>query len=219
MIDVRKYIDNAALKPHLSEKEIEEFVLKSEELGIYAVCVNPYHVKLASSIAKKVKVCCVIGFPLGLNKTSVKVKEAVEAVRDGAQELDIVWNLSAFKSEKYDFVVEELKEIFRETPSAVHKVIVETPYLNEEEIKKAVEICIEAGADFIKTSTGFAPRGTTLEEVRLIKSSAKGRIKVKASGGIRDLETAISMIEAGADRIGTSSGISIAEEFLKRHLI
>jgi len=219
MIDIRKYIDNAALKPYLTEKEVKEFILKSEELGIYAVCVNPYHVKLAKSLAKKIKVCSVIGFPPGLNKTSVKVKEAVEAVKDGAQELDIVWNLSAFKSRKYDFVVEELREIFRETPSVLHKVIIETPYLNHDEVKKAVDICVESGADFVKTSTGFAPRGTTLEEVKLIKSVAENRINVKASGGIRDLKTALAMIQAGADRIGTSSGIEIAKEFLKQHLL
>ena len=219
MIEVRKYIDNAALKPYFSEKDIERFVLRSEELGIYAVCVNPYHVKLAVSLTKKLRVCSVIGFPLGLNKTSVKVKEAVEAVKDGAQELDVVWNLSAFKSGKYEFVVKELKEVFEETPSVVHKVIIETPYLNEEEVRRAVDLCVEAGADFVKTSTGFAPRGTKVEEIKFIKSVAKNRIKVKASGGIRDLKTALAMIEAGAERIGTSRGIEIVEEFLKRHLI
>ena len=211
-MDVRKRIDNSLLKPNVSEKEVEEFVIRSAETGFYAVCVNPYHVKLAKEVGgDRIVVCSVAGFPLGLNVKEVKVHEAVRAVDDGAEEIDIVMNISAFKSGKYRYVEEELKAVKRET-GVVLKVIIETCYLSREEKLKAVEVCIEAGADFVKTSTGFAEGGATLEDVRLLKEAAGGRIKVKAAGGIRSLKDALAMIEAGADRLGTSRGLEIYKE-------
>ena len=211
-MDIRKFIDNSILKPDSSEKEVAEFVRKSRDIGFYAVCVNPCHVKLASEIAgDEMVVCSVVGFPLGLNSKEVKIHEAVRAVEEGAKEIDVVMNISAFKSGRFDYVEEEIKSVVRET-GAIVKVIVETCYLTDEEKRRAVKICIEAGAHFVKTSTGFGPEGATLEDVKLLKEAGGGRIKVKASGGIRDLKTAIAMIEAGADRIGTSSGFDIYRE-------
>ena len=211
-MDVRRFIDNSILKPDRSEKEVVEFVKKSKDIGFYAVCVNPCHVKLASEIAgDEMVVCSVVGFPLGLSTKEVKIHEAVRAVEDGAKEIDMVMNISAFKSGRFDYVEEEIKSIVRET-GVVVKVIIETCYLSYEEKRIAVEICVEAGAHFVKTSTGFGPKGATLGDVKFLKEVGGGRIKVKASGGIRDLKTALAMIEAGADRIGTSSGFDIYRE-------
>ena len=211
-MDIRRFIDNSILRPDRSEKEVAEFVKRSRDIGFYAVCVNPYHVKLAREIAgEEIVVCSVVGFPLGLSTKEVKIHEAVRAVEEGAEEIDMVMNISAFKSGRFEYVEEEIKSIVRET-GAIVKVIIETCYLTDEEKRRAVEICIEAGAHFVKTSTGFGPKGATLEDVKLLKEAGKGRIKVKASGGIRDLRTALAMIEAGADRIGTSSGFDIYRE-------
>ncbi len=211
-MDVRRFIDNSILKPDRPEREVAEFVKRSRDIGFYAVCVNPCHVKLASEIAgDEIVVCSVVGFPLGLGTKEVKIHEAVRAVEEGAKEIDMVMNISAFKSGRFDYVEEEIKSIVRETGATV-KVIIETCYLTDEEKRKAVEICIEAGAHFVKTSTGFGPKGATLDDVKLLKEAGGGRIKVKASGGIRDLKTTLAMIEAGADRIGTSSGFDIYRE-------
>jgi len=211
-MDIRKFIDNSILKPHHSEKEVAEFVRRSRDTGFYAVCVNPYHVRLAREVAgDEIVVCSVVGFPLGLCTKEVKIHEAVRAVEEGAQEIDVVMNISALKSGRLDYVEEEVKALVRET-GAVVKVIIETCYLSEEEKIRAVEVCVRAGAHFVKTSTGFGPKGATPEDVRLLKEAGKGRIKVKAAGGIKDLKTAVAMIEAGADRIGTSSGFDIYRE-------
>jgi len=211
-MELRRFIDNSLLKPNVSDKQVEEFVIRSAEIGFYAVCVNPYHVKLAKRVGgDMIKVCSVAGFPLGVSTKEVKIHEAVKAVNDGAEEIDIVMNISAFKSGDHGYVEEELKAIKRET-GVVLKVIIETCYLSREEKLRALDLCIEAGADFVKTSTGFAQGGATVEDVRLLKEAARGRIKVKAAGGIKDLESAIAMIEAGADRLGTSRGFEIYKE-------
>lgn len=213
-MDIAKLIDNAALKPYMTEKEIVEFAVNSERLGIYAVCVNPYYVRLVKENTQSIKVCSVVGFPLGLNKTAVKLKECEEALSDGADEIDAVMNISALKSGREDHVLKELKELRKITEGHILKIIIETCYLTREEKIKATELCIEAGVDFVKTSTGFGEGGATLEDVKLLKEVAKGRIKVKASGGIRTLKKALAFIDAGADRIGTSRGIEIVREAL-----
>jgi len=213
-MDIRRYIDNSILKPFVSEKEVERFVGESAKVGFYAVCVNPYHVRLAKEVGgEEIKVCSVVGFPLGLSTKEVKIHEAVRAVEEGADEIDMVMNISAFKSGKFGYVEEEIKAIVRET-GAVVKVIIETCYLNEGEKREAVKVCVNAGAHFVKTSTGFGSGGATVEDVRLMKEVGGRKIKVKAAGGIRDLNTALKMIEAGADRIGTSSGFDIWKESL-----
>ncbi len=218
-MDIRAYIDNSALKPDQTEEEVRAVVLKSAEIGFRAVCVNPYHVRMASELAgDRIRICSVVGFPLGATPKEVKVHEAVRAVRDGAHEIDMVMNISAFRSGKYRYVEEEIRAVVRETGTALVKVIVETCFLTEEEKVRAVEICVSAGADFVKTSTGFGSGGARVEDVRLLKSAGGGRIKVKAAGGIRDLRTALAMVEAGADRIGTSSGFEIYEESLREKL-
>ncbi len=216
MKDIRKYIDHSALKPTITEKEIESIVKKSAEIGFATVCVNPCHVKIAQEIAdKKIRICAVVGFPLGANTKEIKIHEALKALGDGAKEIDMVMNISAFKSGNYKKVEEEIKAVVRECESATVKIIVETCYLSREEKLKSLEICINSGADFIKTSTGFGFGGATFSDVELFKKHSQGRIKIKAAGGIKDLKTALKMIEKGADRIGTSYGFSIYEEYLK----
>lgn len=212
--NIARFIDNAALKPFLKEEEVLKIALSSQKLGIYAICVNPYHVRLVSEHTDQIKVCSVVGFPLGLHKTSVKLKECEEALKDGAQELDVVINISAFKSGRYDYVLKELKELRKVTEGHILKIIIETCYLTEEEKVRATELCIEAGVDFVKTSTGFGDGGATLEDVKLLKKVARNQIKIKASGGIRTLRDALTFIEAGAERIGTSRGIEIVKEAL-----
>ncbi|WP_461828708.1 deoxyribose-phosphate aldolase [Aquifex sp.] len=212
--NIAKLIDNAALKPFLTEEQVVKVAMDSEELGIYAICVNPYHVRLVSENTNRIKVCSVVGFPLGLNKTSVKLMECEEALGDGAEELDVVINISALKSGHYDYVLKELKELRKITEGYILKIIIETCYLTEEEKVKATELCVEAGADFVKTSTGFGDGGATLEDVKLLRKVTRGRIKIKASGGIKTLQEALTFIEAGAERIGTSRGIEIVKEFL-----
>ncbi|MDQ7039173.1 MAG: deoxyribose-phosphate aldolase [Aquificota bacterium] len=212
VMDIVKLIDNSLLRPNATVREVLEFVRRSSEAGFYAVCVQPFHVRTARENAfNGTKVCSVVGFPHGLSPKEIKVREAVKAVLDGAEEIDMVMNISAFKSGNFRYVEEEIKAVKRET-GAILKVIIETCYLTREEKLRAVDICIEGGADFVKTSTGFGPAEATPDDVKLLKERSGDRIKVKASGGIRDLRTALSMIEAGADRIGTSSGFEIYRE-------
>ena len=215
--NINKYIDQSALKPNLTYQDIINQCEEALKYNFASLCVNPSHVKVCREILKKsqVKVCSVISFPFGLSSPEIKLKEALKAVEDGAEELDIVWNISVFKSKDFDYVLKELKNIVKETKPAITKIIVETAYLTNEEKIKALELVIESGADFIKTSSGFAPTGANVEDIILWKNLSKDRIRIKASGGIKDLETAIKFLQAGADRIGTSSGAKIVEEAQK----
>lgn len=180
-----------------------------------SVCVNQYRTKLVAEQLKgsEVKVCTVVGFPLGAVSTEVKVFETQQAIKDGAQEIDMVLNIGALKDKEYDIVKEDIKRV-KQTCSekAILKVIIETCLLTEEEKEKACELSIEAKADFVKTSTGFSKGGATPEDVTLMKKVVNGKALVKASGGIRDYETAEKMIEAGADRLGTSATVKIIEQ-------
>ncbi|WP_457644023.1 deoxyribose-phosphate aldolase [Persephonella sp.] len=209
--DIAKRIEHSYLKPDATYKKIEDLCREAVENNFYGVCVNPFFVKFAKDLLKKtdLKVITVVGFPLGANKLKTKLIEASSAINDGADELDIVWNIGVFKSKDYSYVEEELKTIIYYTQNVTHKIIVETAYLSQEEKEKAVQIVINSGAEFIKTSTGFAPEGAKLSDIRLFREKAKGKIKIKAAGGIRDFDTAVSMIKAGADRIGTSHGVEI----------
>jgi deoxyribose-phosphate aldolase len=159
-----------------------------------------------------VKVVAVIGFPLGATTAGTKVDEAMGAVMDGADELDIVMNIGIAKEDRWGDVEKEIKAVVMATPRVVHKVIIETAYLEKEEIRLACEAAVSAGAEFVKTSTGFSPKGATVEDVRLIRDFLHGRAGIKAAGGIRDLKTALALTEAGADRLGTSSGGKIINE-------
>ncbi len=213
---ISRYIDHTLLKATATENDIENLCNEAIKYDFYSVCVNSYWVKKCYKILKdtNVKVCAVVGFPLGAAILDAKEYECRRALLDGASEIDMVINIGELKNKNYSFVkneIENLKKICNHY-DAILKVIIETCYLSEEEIKKASLLCVEAGADFVKTSTGFGTGGAKIEDVKLIKNTVGEKAKVKAAGGIRNYEIAIKMIEAGADRIGTSSGVKIVEE-------
>lgn len=214
---LRKKIEHTNLKPNASKEDIKKTIDEAIKYGFYGVCIPPCYVSYAKKLTKNtdIKIITVIGFPNGYNKVKTKLIEAIESYNNGADEIDIVWNISLFKSGQYEYVLEELKTLISYTKGITHKVIVETAYLTEEEKRISVEIVIQSGAKYIKTSTGFAPSGAKLEDVKLFKELSNGKIKIKASGGIRDFETALKFLEAGADKIGTSSGVKIIEDARK----
>ncbi len=208
-------IDYTLLKPFEPLDSILKLCDDALKYGFAGVCVNPYWVKTCKERLKgsKVKVVTVVGFPLGMAKPEVKAFEAARVVEDGADEIDMVMNLGAFKSRDYEAVLSDIKGVVE--VGVPVKVIIETCYLTNEEIVRACEIAVDAGADYVKTSTGFGPEGAKAEHVRLMKKTVKGKAKVKAAGGIRNLRQALEMVEAGADRIGTSSGVKIVEEYIR----
>ncbi|MDN5320000.1 MAG: deoxyribose-phosphate aldolase [Thermococcaceae archaeon] len=215
-MDIAKYIDHTNLKPYATKEDIIKLCEEAKKYGFYAVCVNPYRVKLAKEQLKgtDIKVASVIGFPLGATPTEVKVFEAKKALEDGADELDMVINIGALKDKDYEYVKNDIAEVVKvaHEKGAVVKVIIETCYLTDEEKEIACKLAMEAGADFVKTSTGFGTGGATVEDVRLMRRIVGDKLGVKAAGGIRTYEQALAMIEAGANRIGTSSGVKIVEE-------
>ncbi|MDK2794544.1 MAG: deoxyribose-phosphate aldolase, partial [Caldanaerobacter sp.] len=209
-MNIAKMIDHTLLKPNATKEEIKKLCEEAGEYGFASVCINPCFVDLAYEMLKDtdVKVCTVVGFPLGANTIETKVFEAVEAVKKGATEIDMVLNISMLKSGEYDYVKKEISEVVKAVKShgdIVVKVILETCYLSDEEKIKACEISKEAGADFVKTSTGFGPGGATVEDVKLMRKVVGENFGVKASGGIRSYVDAKAMIEAGANRIGASA--------------
>jgi deoxyribose-phosphate aldolase len=212
--EIARFIDQALLKPHATETDIIKLCKTAIKYNFYSVCVNPYYVPLCNAILKgyETKVTTVIGFPLGMATKDVKVYESKQAILHGADELDIVMNIGAAKSGNWDYVGEELLEIISATKSAVHKVIIETCYLIEEEKIAATKIASLFGAKFIKTSTGFDTKGATIKDVKLIKKILGDRAEVKAAGGIKTLSQALQFIKAGAARIGTSAGVEIMKE-------
>lgn len=212
-LEIAKKIDHTLLKANATYNDIEKLCEEAKKYSFYSVCINPFFVPYVKKILKgsDVKICCVVGFPLGCTPSISKYLETREAIASGADEIDMVMNISAFKSGFYDVVLEDIKMVRRASECKVLKVIIETAYLTDEEKVKASKICEEAGADFVKTSTGFAPSGAKIEDLKLIRKSVSPHIKIKAAGGVRDLDSCIKMIEAGADRIGTSSGVAILE--------
>lgn len=212
-MDIASKIDHTLLKADCSEKEIMALCEEAIEYHFFSVCVPPTYVKQASYFltGSEVKVCTVIGFPLGYQTTAVKLLEAEEAIESGASEIDMVINISAFKSGNISLVAEEIKEITElvHFNDAILKVIIETAFLSNEDIRLLCEICEDAKVDFVKTSTGFASRGASVGDVDLMRNSLPDNIRIKASGGIKTREDAIKMMEAGADRLGTSSGLKI----------
>lgn len=214
-MNIEKYIDHTILKPDATKDMIEKLCFEAIEYGFYSVCVNSYYVSFCKQLLKnsEVKICCVVGFPLGANDSSVKAFEAKKAVENGADEIDMVINIGALKDKNYEFVFNDIKNVLNEIKNkAVLKVIIETCLLTDEEKIKASELVVEAGADFVKTSTGFSSSGATVEDVMLIKQIVKGKCKIKASGGIRTLNDLNKMIEAGAERIGASASVNIIKE-------
>ena len=215
--ELARYIDHTNLRPYATREDIMKLCDEAIEYNFYAVCVNPYRVKLAKDYLREkkadVKVASVIGFPLGATPTEVKVFEAEKALEDGADELDMVINIGALKDKDYDYVKRDIGEVVKvaHERGAKVKVIIETCYLTEEEKVKACELAKEAGADFVKTSTGFGTGGATVEDVRLMRRVVGPDMGVKAAGGIRTFQKAVEMIEAGANRIGASSSVRIME--------
>ena len=211
---MEKYIEHTLLKQDATEQDFINLFEEAKKYNFLGVCINPCYVKPAKEYLKNtdVKIVTVVGFPLGANKTDVKVYETRCAIEDGADEIDMVINVTWLKDKKYDFIVNEIKKIKEAAGSHILKVILETDLLTKEEIKKACELCIEARADIVKTSTGFVKNGVGAkeEDVKLMYDTVSPfGLKVKASGGIRDRETAEKLIKAGAQRLGTSSGVKI----------
>ncbi len=212
-MDLAKYIDHTILAPNATEEQVEKIISEALEYGFASVCINPYWVKkVAQGLADSdVKVCTVIGFPLGANKTSIKVSEAKEAIADGADELDMVINIGELKAKHYDVVKADIKAVVDvcHAESKLVKVIIEACLLTDEEKIKACELSKEAGADYVKTSTGFSTGGATVADIELMRKTVGPDIGVKASGGIHSKEDALALIEAGASRLGASAGVKI----------
>ena len=208
-MDIAKMIDHTMLKADASSEIIRRYCSEAKEYGFASVCVNTCHVPLAAEELKGsgVAVCCVVGFPLGAVLTSAKAFEASAAVAAGAEEVDMVMNIGALKDRNYDLVRDDIKAVVAASQGKTVKVILETCLLSKEEIVKACELSVEAGADFVKTSTGFGTGGAAKEDVALMRETVGNRARVKASGGIRTREEALAMIQAGADRIGAGNGI------------
>lgn len=215
MKDLNKYIDHTNLRPEAAAKDIQTLCREATEYGFYAVCVNSCHAALAAKLLEEteVKLAVVVGFPLGAQASEVKAFEAEYACQAGADEIDMVMNVGALKEGLWDLVKEDIEEVVAQADEygAIVKVILETCLLTDEEIRRACLVAKEAGAAFVKTSTGFGNRGATVQHVALMKETVGAGMGVKASGGIRDLETALSMIRAGADRIGASASVEIVK--------
>ncbi len=208
-------IDHTMIKPNIVLEDIVKVIEDTKDIGFACYVVSPSHALEILQTYSDVPICSVIGFPMGYTPHRVKVLEAKMLVDAGIREIDVVMNIQKFKEKRYEYVVQELKEIVDLAHSVgVHvKVIIETCLLNDEEKKKACELVIESGADYVKTSTGFMGCTTTLHDVSLLRDVCRDRIKIKASGGIRHAVDALMMLVFGADRIGTSSGVSIVREF------
>ena len=213
-MNIAEYIDHTVLAADAKKEKIEKLCREAAEYGFASVCVNSCWVSFATKLLKGtgVKVCTVVGFPLGAMDCVSKADEARNAVHNGADEVDMVINIGFLKSGMYDEVLEDIQAVRKATEGKTLKVIIETCLLSDDEKRKACELSETAGADFVKTSTGFSTGGATVADVALMKSVVGDRLKVKASGGIRDYETAKAMMEAGASRIGASAGLRIVEE-------
>lgn len=209
-----QYMDHTVLKPATTKSTVARFCDEAIEYKFASVCINPTHVKFVADRLKGtgVKTCCVIGFPLGANTSFVKGVEAMEAVKNGAQEVDMVINIGALKDKNYDLVYEDIKAVVDNAhPHALVKVIIETSALTDEEKVRACELAKRAGTDFVKTSTGFGEGGATVEDVRLMKRTVGEGVMVKASTGINDRAICDQMLAAGAVRMGTSKGMKIVQ--------
>ncbi|WP_424495366.1 deoxyribose-phosphate aldolase [Salinimicrobium sp. GXAS 041] len=216
-MEINKYIDHTFLNATASENDIKDLCKEAIENKFFSVCVNSSYVSLAKKELSetKVAVCSVVGFPLGAMSSEAKIFEAENAITDGASEIDMVINIGFLKDRKFNELEQEIKSIKKAIGANVLKVIIETCYLTREEINIACNLAVKANADFVKTSTGFGTGGAEMNDVKIMKEAVEGKAKIKASGGIKNLDTALSYIEMGVDRIGTSSGVSIVKE-LKR---
>lgn len=205
-------IDHTILKPEATEAAVQKIIDEAKEYNFFSVCINPCWVAFASEqlADTDVAVCTVIGFPLGANTPEVKAYEAADAIKNGANEVDMVINIGALKSQQYDHVRQDIQGVVDVAKGkALVKVIIETALLTDEEKVKACELAKEAGADFVKTSTGFSTGGAKVADIRLMRETVGPDMGVKASGGVHNAEEALAMIEAGATRIGASTGVAI----------
>lgn len=211
---MNKYIDHTLLKPEATYEKIEKLCEEAKEYNFASVCVNGYWVSTCAKLLKgtEVKVCTVVGFPLGAMTSKAKAFETKEAIENGAQEIDMVMNIGAFKTGYYDKVKEDIEAVVSAAAGHCVKVILENCLLTKEEIVKACQLCVEAKATFVKTSTGFSVSGATTEDVKLMRDTVKGKCKVKAAGGVRTYEDMEQMIKAGANRIGTSAGVKLMKK-------
>ena len=212
--ELSKFIDHTVLKAETSEKAVEKVCKEALEYKFASVCINPCNVKLASKLLEgsEVKVCTVIGFPLGANTSNVKAFETEDAIANGAHEVDMVINIGKLKDKDYDYIREDIKAVVNAAKGkALTKVIIETCLLTDEEKVKACELAKEAGADFVKTSTGFSTGGATPADIKLMRETVGPDMGVKASGGVRNIDDAEAVIKNGATRIGASSSIDIVE--------
>jgi deoxyribose-phosphate aldolase len=210
---VARCIDHTSLKPDATTAQISTLCEEALQYNFFSVCINPQYVKLCASTLKdsSVLVCTVIGFPLGANTSATKAFETTQAVLDGATEIDMVINIGALKSLDYLQVEEDIRDVVLAAEGLVVKVIIETSLLTDEEKVVACQLSEKAGASFVKTSTGFNGGGATISDIILMKASVTEKIRIKASGGIKDLDTAKKMIASGASRLGTSAGVSIVK--------
>ncbi len=210
-MELNKYIDHTNLKPDMTHQDLMQLIAEAKEYQFKSVCINPCFVKQAAlALANSdVLVCSVIGFPLGANTTNIKVLEASEAVANGADEIDMVINISKLKDQDYDYVLNEINQIKAAIGDKCLKVIVETCLLTPQELEIVAKIVLNSNADFIKTSTGMSSAGAQIKDVELFKTILNGQKEIKAAGGIRSYEDAISFINAGATRLGTSGGVNI----------
>lgn len=216
-MNYNKYIDHTLLKPDCLDKDIEKLCSEAKEYDFASVCVNSSYVKKCVELLKgtTVKVCTVVGFPLGACSTEAKLAETKKALEDGASEIDMVINISRLKCHDDKYVENEISELKKACGNNVLKVIIETCLLTDEEKIRACLDAVNAHADFVKTSTGFSTGGATIEDVKLMKQTVQDKALVKASGGIKDKDTFLKMIEAGASRIGASKGVEIIKELKK----
>lgn len=212
-MNYNKIIDHTVLKADTTLETVKKILDEAIEYGFASVCINPCHVKYAAQYLKDsdVKVCTVIGFPLGATTSATKAFETKEAIANGADEIDMVMNIGAMKDHHDDYVLQDIKAVVEAAAGKIVKVILETCLLSQEEIVRACQICQEAGADFVKTSTGFSTRGATIDDVKIMKATVGDTMKVKAAGGVRTYEDMVRIVEAGADRIGTSAGCSLVQ--------
>ena len=213
-MELNKYIDHTLLKPEATKEQITKLCEEARQYDFASVCVNTCYVPLAKQLlaGSDVKVCCVVGFPLGAMDTVSKTFEAKTAVENGAQEVDMVINIGALKDKDYDYVTKDIAAVVEASKPAIVKVIIEACLLTDEEKVEACKCSMNAKAEFVKTSTGFSTHGATPEDVALMKKTVGDVCKVKAAGGVRSYDDAMKMIEAGADRLGCSAGIKVMEE-------
>lgn len=210
-MELNKYIEHTNLKANAKEEDIIKLCHEAMEYNFQAVVVNPHYITLAKDLLKdtNIQVVSVVGFPLGANTTETKVYEAIDAIEKGADEIDMVANIGAIKDKDFEYVKKEITDVFYSLDGKPLKVIIETCYLTNDEIKEMTKICNECFVNYIKTSTGFGTRGASIEDIDIINSVKSEILEVKASGGIKDYSTAIEFINKGVTRIGTSNGVDI----------